>query len=153
MRAACNGVIQMSENNKVVGDRRGQPGNYEVGYGRPPKEKQFKKGQSGNMQPRRRIKGETFKSIFTEVMAERIYLTENGRRVKRSRQEVIFTQLTLEAAKGNPKATTMLIRLRKILVSVKVPPEIIVRTEKCSITQHSSEDQGHASLSDEGVLL
>lgn len=145
----------MSKNNKVSGDRRVRPSNYEVGYGRPPKERQFKKGTSGNMRPRRQKKGETFKSIFNEVMAERIYVTENGRRVKRSRQEVIFTQLALEAAapKGNPKAATMLFRLRKMLVSVKAPPEIIVKMEKYSETRHNSEDQGQASLSDEGVLL
>ena len=28
--------------------RRAEPGSYEVGYGKPPKHTQFKKGQSGN---------------------------------------------------------------------------------------------------------
>ena len=51
---------------------------YEVGYGRPPKDKQFKKGQSGN--PKGRPKGSrNFRTDLQEELQMQVQVTENGK--------------------------------------------------------------------------
>ena len=59
---------------------------YEVGYGIPPKNTRFKKGQSGN--PRGRPKGaKSWKTLLEEVLNERITVVINGkpRRITKKR--------------------------------------------------------------------
>ena len=74
-----------------------------VGYGRPPKHSQFKKGKSGN--PAGRPKGSrNMSTMLHAAMSERVTITENG--VKRSitKLEVAFKQLVNKAAAGDHNA-------------------------------------------------
>jgi hypothetical protein len=84
--------------------------NYAVGYGRPPRDTQFKRGQSGN--PKGRVKGS--KNLATVVLAavnELVTVNENGRRRKITKLEAITKQLTNKAASGETKPTQMLLGL------------------------------------------
>ena len=47
----------MAEINEVVERASESVADYEVGYGRPPKNSQFKPGQSGNPRGRRKVSG------------------------------------------------------------------------------------------------
>lgn len=76
---------------------------YKVGYRKPPKDKQFKPGQSGNC--RGRPKGS--KSFSTALEAELqsfIPITENGKRRMISKMRAIAKQIITKAAAGDMKA-------------------------------------------------
>lgn len=77
--------------------------NYDVGYGRPPKHTQFKKGQSGN--PKGRKKGARgLKTDLRSELNERIEITENGKTVKLTKQQLMVKQLAAKAIKGDVRA-------------------------------------------------
>ena len=65
-------------------------GDYEVGYGKPPRETRFAKGQSGN--PRGRPSGaKNFKTLLSEALNEPVIVTENGGRRKVTKRQAIIT--------------------------------------------------------------
>lgn len=69
---------------------------YEVGYGRPPKHSQFKKGQSGNRngRPKKRKRG---KDLFHGVLDSE---TESGGK-KVILAEILVKQIVKKALQGN----------------------------------------------------
>ncbi len=83
---------------------------YEVGYGKPPKHTQFKKGQSGN--PKGRRKGARgLKSDLRDELKERITIQEDGKQVTLSKQRLMIKQLTNQAVKGDAQAIDKLSKL------------------------------------------
>ena len=65
---------------------------YEVGYGKPPHQSRFEKGQSGN--PRGRPSGaKNLKTLLSEALNEPVIITENGRRRKITKREAIVRQV------------------------------------------------------------
>jgi len=82
--------------------------NYDVGYGHPPKEHQFKPGQSGNPKGRKKgIKNEA--TILHELLQHKVTLTENGKMRKISLLEAILRKLAEESLKGNIRSTAFLL--------------------------------------------
>ncbi len=82
-------------------------GDYEVGYGKPPKEHRFQPGQSGN--PKGRKKGS--RGLKTDLQAEldgTIAISINGERVKGTRQRLFVKALATRAAFGDLKAASIL---------------------------------------------
>jgi hypothetical protein len=87
---------------------RDRQGDYEVGYGKPPRHTQFKRGQSGN--PRGRPSGsKNFATLLSEVLNEPVVVTEKGGRRRMTKQQAIVTQLVNQSLKGNLPATKLLI--------------------------------------------
>jgi hypothetical protein len=83
---------------------------YEVGYGKPPRETRFQKGQSGN--PRGRPCGtKNLKTRVREALKEPVLVTENGRRRKVTKGEAIITQLVNRAANADLRAVKILLDL------------------------------------------
>lgn len=73
---------------------------YDVGYGKPPKQTRFSKGQSGN--PKGRPRGaKNIATLFTEALKERVIVTENGRRRSISKQEALVKHLVNKALSGD----------------------------------------------------
>lgn len=85
---------------------------YKVGYARPPKEHQFKKGQSGNPSGSRKSSGFDKLEIITAVYSEKIAITINGKRKKVSSFEAAL-RMTLHTAitKGDFKAFERVLEL------------------------------------------
>lgn len=88
---------------------------YEVGYGKPPKRTQFKKGQSGNPKGRRKGARGLKTDLFAELN-ERIEVTEQGKVVSLTKQRVIVKQLVAKAVKGNDRATSKVADLAMVLL-------------------------------------
>jgi hypothetical protein len=83
-------------------------GDYEVGYGKPPRSTRFKKGQSGN--PRGRRSGsKNLSTLLSEALNEPVIVTENGRRRKVSKREAIIKQLVNQSANGDWRAVKLLL--------------------------------------------
>ena len=81
---------------------------YEVGYGKPPHNTRFKKGQSGN--PRGRPSGsKNLSTLLSEALNEPVIVTENGRRRKVSKREAIIKQLVNQSANGDWRAVKLLL--------------------------------------------
>lgn len=86
-----------------------RPG-YKVGYGKPPKEHQFKRGQSGN--PAGRKKGT--RGLKTDLSAElntHMTIRINNEPVNGTRQRLILRALTSRAATGDVRASAVLLPL------------------------------------------
>ena len=87
---------------------RDKDGDYEVGYGKPPRHTRFAKGQSGN--PRGRPPGaKSFTTLLDEALNERVLVAENGGRRKVSKRQAIVTQLVNRAATANFPALKILL--------------------------------------------
>lgn len=76
---------------------------YKVGYAKPPKEKQFKEGESGN--PKGRSKGsKSMHTLLNQVLNQKIVVNQNGVPIKISKKIAILFQLVNKAAKGDMRA-------------------------------------------------
>ena len=83
-------------------------GDYEVGYGKPPRDTRFPKGQSGN--PRGRPSGDkNLKTLLSEALNEPVIVTENGGRRKVSKRQAIITQLVNRSATADFRAIKILL--------------------------------------------
>ena len=86
---------------------------YEVGYGKPPTETQFKKGQSGNPHGRpagRRPAGQDLASLLEAALNATVIVNEGGKRRRRSKKNVALQQLANKAASGDHKSLAMVIK-------------------------------------------
>lgn len=86
---------------------------YEVGYRKPPKHAQFKKGRSGN--PKGRPKGSrNFSTDVKATLSRPVRLTENGRQRTVSTQLASLARLREKALSGDNKALDKLLDLARM---------------------------------------
>ena len=85
-------------------------GNYEIGYGKPPKHSQFQPGQSGNRVGR--VAGSRgLKTDLQRELAASHTIHINGGQVKGTRQQLMVMTLATRAATGDLKAIALMIPL------------------------------------------
>ena len=83
------------------------PDSCEVGYCKPPKHSQFKKGQSGNPKGRPK-KSRNAKTILTETFDELVEIKTNGKAKKLTVREIMYRAQAGKAARGDTKAFQVL---------------------------------------------
>ena len=83
---------------------------YKVGYGKPPKSRQFKHGKSGN--PKGRPKGSL--KLATDLAAElneQITVREDGKPRRVSKQRAVIKSLMAKALQGDVRANAAVLAL------------------------------------------
>lgn len=84
---------------------------YQVGYGKPPKQSQFQPGRSGN--PGGRPKGQkTLHNIIQQLCEETVSVLENGKKKQMTKFQVAAASLFNKASKGNVQAIKLLLALK-----------------------------------------
>ena len=83
-------------------------GDFEVGYGKPPRHTRFKTGRSGNPRGRRRG-SRNLSTLLGEALNEPVVVAENGGRRKISKREAIIKQLVNQSAQGDWRAAKLLL--------------------------------------------
>lgn len=99
---------------------------YKVGYGKPPKKAQFKRGRSGN--PKGRPKGSlNLATDLSSELGEKITVREEGRYQRVSKHRALIKSLMAKALQGDIKATITLLTLyaRTIMEQPEEPPQTI----------------------------
>jgi hypothetical protein len=92
---------------------------YEVGYRKPPRSTQFRRGVSGN--PTGRPKGsKSVGAILNAIARKKITVTSNGRTQKVTMLEAIMMQLTNRAAGGDLKAIREVLGAFRLFVNSDV---------------------------------
>jgi len=81
---------------------------YEVGYGRPPKDTQFKPGQSGNPRGRPK-KSKNVDELLEKELDAIVTLQEGGQPLRITKREAIIKQFVNLAIKGNAKPLQMIL--------------------------------------------
>jgi hypothetical protein len=105
----------MSESNRSDGT---------VGYKRPPVDRQFKPGQSGN--PKGRPKGrKNLKTIFVEVLNKKVKLWDKNKNRTRtvSKLEAMIEVISNKALKGDPRALATIVQIADKLEVFTWQPE------------------------------
>lgn len=83
---------------------------YQVGYGKPPRAHQFKKGQSGN--PKGRPKGrKNDETLILEMLNEQLPYRENGEEKDGPAIKIVLKRLQMAAMEGNLKAIRIILDL------------------------------------------
>ena len=116
---------------------------YQVGFRKPPKSGQFKKGKSGN--PKGRPKGtRNFNKDLEEVLAGKVTVTENGKPKKVSSQSAALMRLREKALGGNLRAIALFLPLAPQLTADKEAPgseRLLTAAEKSIIQRHFTDMQ------------
>jgi Family of unknown function (DUF5681) len=83
---------------------------YDVGYGRPPKQHQFKAGQSGN--PSGRPKGvRSLKSDLRDELAELVAIKDGNKTIELTRQRAVLKAVVKSALEGDLRAANIVLNL------------------------------------------
>lgn len=76
---------------------------YKIGYGKPPRHSQFKKGVSGNPAGRRR-RSTSFDALLEQQLNEKVLINRGGRKVRISKREALIWKLMSDALSGKPRS-------------------------------------------------
>src|ERR1700740_2208326 len=82
-------------------------GDYEIGRGKPPRHAGFQKGRSGS--PKGRPKGsKNFATLLAEALDEKVQVTEDGKRRRVTKRELVIKQLVNKSAAADLRAIKQL---------------------------------------------
>jgi hypothetical protein len=96
----------MSDKDDIEGEGDDGKGGYRIGYGKPPLETRFKKGEPQNFRRGRKRKL-TEREITAKLAYEQINVTEDGKTRKREAHETIVRRVRNQALKGDYKSQAL----------------------------------------------
>ena len=95
----------------MKGRKTGRQGDYEVGYGRPPKSGQFQPGHPAHPKGGRPKGAKNLATKVRAVLSRKIAVTENGKRRKIAADEAILHRYLERALSGDVKTGAFLLGL------------------------------------------
>lgn len=121
---------------------------YEVGYGKPPRNMRFRKGQSGNPsgKPRKVL---THAEIVERELSRRVTITENGKVKRVTKREVVGKTLVQKAMKGDRHALRQVMELDRIGTSG--PPDEQDSVMRFTLIFPEEEERKRQADRDRGV--
>lgn len=84
---------------------------YEVGYKKPPKHSQFKKGEASRNPKGRPKQSKNMNYLVWEAMSKKITITSDGIKKKVTVREAMAQRLIADALKGNQKAIDRVLKI------------------------------------------
>jgi hypothetical protein len=112
-----------------------------IGYKKPPRQTQFKPGQSGNPTGRPKKRTSFAESIEKELNT-RITVNEGGERRKITKLQAIAKQQTNKALNGDLKATALLMRAIEPRESEQIDnPSPLLHAMRAIHAKHEAADQ------------
>lgn len=99
---------------------------YKVGYAKPPRSGQFRKGQSGNPRGRPPKPPETFSSVIRVAFDTRREIKEGGKIHRLHIGTIIGKMVVAKAKTGDVQATGMITKLSKANFSKKLAEQLHV---------------------------
>ncbi len=91
-------------------DRDDEEPEYEVGYKKPPRQHQFKKGNQAAAGKRGPRHTQGIMALIRKIMKEKVAATVDGKRVRMTRQEALLRNMIYDSKKSN-KDTLRLMQL------------------------------------------
>jgi Family of unknown function (DUF5681) len=117
---------------------------YEVGYGRPPKETRWKKGQSGNPGPKKRRPASVATvEIIDRLFGQPVEIVENGATRKVSTLEAILMRLWAAEMSGSKRAGKVRLQFLQLVPKEDKEREIII-TEEPQFLGSQNDDRWRA---------
>ena len=108
--------------------------NYKVGYGKPPKATQFKRGHSGN--PKGRPKGSrNLASDLAAELGEQITVREEGQPRRISKQRALIKSLMARALQGDVRASAAMLALYARLITEPAEDDNEIQVDELAILQ------------------
>ena len=101
----------------------------EIGYGKPPVGRPFKKGQSGNPSERPAKSAKSAPPLLVRKLDEQVVEASNGRCQKTTRREVVIVQLVDQSTVAGLSATKILTDVLKEIekkTGLSAPPAATV---------------------------
>ena len=87
-------------------------GDYEIGYGKPPRQSQFKKGVCANPRGRGKRAELQVDDVMDDILSAPVAYKENGRVKTISRRELSIRRLFAAALNGDVASADAILRLR-----------------------------------------
>jgi hypothetical protein len=115
-------------------------GDYEIGYGKPPKHTRFKKGVCPNPRGRGKSKELPVAKIMDGVLIAPVEFHDQGKLKKASRLELLIKKLIIEALKGDVGSAGQLLTLRAHAIRHGGSGPMIIRVTGGFPRDHSDEE-------------
>jgi hypothetical protein len=104
-----------------MSDEKNPTGSCPTGYGKPPRQTRFKKGQSGN--PTGRPKGTpNLATALERALSEQVVINEGGQRRTVTKLEATVTQLVNKAMMGDHRAMQQLLAVVRVITNEPSEP-------------------------------
>ena len=118
---------------------------YDVGYKKPPRQHQFRKGQSGNPKGRPKKEKVSIPDSLETLMNEVVTISENGKTHDISILEAIIKRLLASALSGNAQSLKQLLLMIEKYSPQTMKTRKVERAKKYSFTASTTMEEAEAA--------